>query len=133
MKKKRAISPPSRWNSLIGCGPMPGCGQARVLGVQVVDADGDVAVAVAQRVGLGPALVERQLDLEIGLGVAQVDEGEAVEIEPVGHLEPERRAVERDRPVELEHADHHVDGLGHARAPCWLLIRISADERVGSS
>ena len=53
MKKKRAISPPSRWNSLIGCGLEPGLGQAPVLGVEIVDAEGDVAVAVAELVGLG--------------------------------------------------------------------------------
>ena len=87
MKKKRAIRPPSRWNSLIGCGVDAGLGQARMQAVEVVDAERDVAIAVAVRVRLGAALVERQLDLEIGLGVAQIDQGEAVEVEPVGDVE----------------------------------------------
>jgi len=34
-----------------------------------------MAVAVAEVVGLGLALVDRQLDLEVVLGVAEIDEG----------------------------------------------------------
>src|SRR4051812_12045688 len=57
-----------------------GLGQAPVVAVEVVHAEGDVAVAVAVRVGLGAALVQGQLDLEVGLGVAQVDQREIVEV-----------------------------------------------------
>ena len=75
----------------------PGRLEAGVLGVEVVDDEGDVAVAVAERIGLGPPLVDGELDLEVGLGVAQVDEGEGVEVEPVRGLEPEG-ARGRSRP-----------------------------------
>src|SRR3954466_14778779 len=95
-----------------------GLGQAPVLAVEVVHAEGDVAVAVAMRVGLGTALVQGQLDLEVGLGVAQVDQREAVEVEAVSHVQAQRGSVEGDRPVEIEDADHHVNGFGHAWAPC---------------
>src|SRR4051794_23722584 len=94
-----------------------GLGQAPVLAVEVVHAEGDVAVAVAVRVGLGAALVQRQLDLEVRLGVAQVDQREAVEVEAVGHVQAQRGAVERDRLVEVEDVDHHMNGFGHAWAP----------------
>ena len=43
--------------------------EAGVLGVEIVDDEGDVAVAVAEVVGLGAALVDGELDLEIGLGL----------------------------------------------------------------
>src|SRR3954451_6330969 len=91
-----------------------GLGQAPVLAVEIVHAEGDVPVAVTVRVRLGAAVVRGQLDLEIGLGVAQVDQGEAVELEPVRDLQAKGGAVERDRLVEVEDADHHVDGFGHA-------------------
>src|SRR3954467_781185 len=45
-----------------------GLGQAPVVAIEVVHAEGDVPVAVAVRVGLGAALVQGQLDLEVGLG-----------------------------------------------------------------
>jgi hypothetical protein len=98
----------------------PGLAEPRVQAVEVVDAERDVAVALAVGVGLGPPLVQGQLDLEVGLRVAQVDQGEAVEVEPVGNVQAERRAIERNRPVEVEHADHQVDGLGHREGSLLL-------------
>ena len=113
MKKKRAISAPSRLNSLMGLGFSPSAFEARVLGVEIGNGQRDVAVAVAERVGLGAALVDRQLELEIGLAVAQVDEREAVEIEAVGDVEAESLPVEIDGAVLVEDADHGMDRLGH--------------------
>ena len=49
---------------------------ACVLGVEIVDAHADVTVAGAVRVRLGSALVERQLDLEIVLLIAEIDQRE---------------------------------------------------------
>ena len=69
------------------------------------------------RVGVGAVLVERELDLEIGFGVPQIDQREAVEVEPVGDIEAQCGAVEGDRPVQIQDPDHHVNGLGHVRAP----------------
>jgi hypothetical protein len=42
--------------------------QPTVLGVEVVRHESDVAVAVAEGVGLGAALVDGELDLEVGVG-----------------------------------------------------------------
>ena len=84
-----------------------------MLGVEIGDREGDVAVAVAERIGLGAALVDRQLELEIGLAVAQIDEREAVEIEAVGDVQSESLPVEIDRARLVEDADHGMDRLGH--------------------
>jgi hypothetical protein len=65
-----------------------------VLGVEVVDRERDVAVGVTVLVGLAAPLVDRELDLEVVLGVAQVDQREVVEVEAVGDLEPERPIIE---------------------------------------
>src|SRR5579871_4028052 len=46
--------------------------EAAMLGVQIVDDEGDMAVAVAERVGLRAALVDRQLHLEGRLAVGHV-------------------------------------------------------------
>ena len=48
-----------------------GGGEAGVLGVEVADGEGEVAVAVAEGIGRGAALVDGELDLEVGLGVAR--------------------------------------------------------------
>src|SRR5215813_1059812 len=91
-------------------------GQPRMLAVEIVDREGDIAVAAAMAVGLGLALVPGQLDLEILLGVAQIDQREAVEIEAVRGLHPERAVVESHRSVQVLHPDHDVDRLGHVRS-----------------
>src|SRR5262245_41301568 len=52
--------------------PEAGGGQAGMHPIQVVHAERDMPIAVAVLVGLGAALVERELDLEIGLRVAQI-------------------------------------------------------------
>ena len=77
-----------------GCSPRP---EPLVLRVQVIDREGDVAVRVAVLVWLAPAFVDRGLDLEVVLGVAQIYQGEVVEVEAVGDLEPECPLVEVDR------------------------------------
>ena len=63
-----------------------------VLGVQVIHREGDVAVAVAMLIGLVAPLVDRELDLEVVVRVAQVDQREALEVEPVGDLRPNPRS-----------------------------------------
>src|SRR6056297_769775 len=88
-------------------------GEARVLGVEVLDQHGEVAVAIAEVIGLGAALVDGEFHLEGAFVVGHVDEGEFLEVEPVGHLEPERALVEINRPRLVENADHAVNGFGH--------------------
>ena len=58
--------------------------EARMLGLDVVHRHRQMAVAVAVLVGLGTPVVDRQLDLEVRLRIAQVDQSEAVEREAVG-------------------------------------------------
>src|SRR3954451_10953414 len=70
---------------------------ALTLGVEIVDDDGQVAMAVAELVRLGPAMVDGEFDLERARRVAHVDQGEAVERDAVDHLEPHGPAVELDR------------------------------------
>src|SRR5690606_14604185 len=68
--------------------------EARVLGLDVVDREGDMPVAGAEVVGLALSVIDRQLDLEVGLGVPEINEREALELEAVGDLQPERGVVE---------------------------------------
>ncbi len=68
-----------------------------MLDIQIIDAKGDVTVAVAERIGLRTPLVDRKLDLEVGFAIPQVDERETVEVEAVGDLQPEGIAVDRRR------------------------------------
>ena len=88
-----------------------------MLGVEIVDAEGHVAVAVAQRVGLRAALVDGQLDLEIGFGIAQIDKREGVEIQPVGNFQAECRSIEVYRARFLKHADHRMDRFCQSLLP----------------
>jgi hypothetical protein len=66
--------------------------EAAVLGVQVADRKGDVAVAVAMLIRLLAALVDGELDLEVALGVAQIDQREVVEVEAVRAFSPNARS-----------------------------------------
>ena len=72
----------------MSAGLQPELLEAPVLGVEVVDRERDVAVAVAVLVRLAAALVDRELDLEVVLRVAQVDQREVVEVEAVRDLSP---------------------------------------------
>src|SRR5215210_516827 len=88
--------------------------EALALGLHVLDGEGDVPVAVAEVVGFGLALVQRELQLEFALGVAEVDQGEVVEVYAVRLFETEGLPVKRDRPVQVEDPDHAVYRLCHA-------------------
>jgi hypothetical protein len=48
--------------------------EAGMLGIEIVDREGDMAVAGAMLLRLSLALVPGQLDLEVILGIAQIDE-----------------------------------------------------------
>ncbi len=89
-----------------------------MLGVDVVHRHGEMAVTVTQIVRLGAPLIDRQLDLEIGLFVAQIDERECLEVDPLGNIEAECLIVEGNGFVRVEHADHRVNGFGHGLLQC---------------
>src|SRR5271165_1255268 len=86
---------------------------AFALGGRVGYDNRNVPVARAVRVGLLPALVQGQLDLEVVLGVAQVRKGEVREIEPVRLLHAQDFAIKAQRPIEVEDADHRMNHFGH--------------------
>jgi hypothetical protein len=78
-------------------GLQPGGFEPRMFGVQIIHREGDMAIAVAEVIGLGSALVDGQLELEIRFSVAQINQREAVEVEAVGDAEPEGGLVEFNR------------------------------------
>ena len=84
-----------------------------MFGGEIIHREGNVAIAVAERVRLGAPVIDGQLDLEIGLGVAQIDQGEAVEPKAVGNVEAEGATIEIDRARLVEHTDHRMNGLRH--------------------
>src|SRR5687767_5555 len=89
----------------------------RVLGIDVVDDERDMPVAIAELVGLSPALVDGQLELEICLGVTQVNQREPLELEPVRDREAESLLVEPHPALLIEHPDHRMNGLRHVSHP----------------
>src|SRR5580693_210687 len=88
--------------------------ETTMLRVEILDHEGDVAVAVAKIVGLGAILVDRELDFVRRLGIRKIDEREVEEVEAVGDVESERFFVESERPRLLQHADHRVDRFRHS-------------------
>jgi hypothetical protein len=75
------------------------------------------ALSVAEIVGLDTAMIDRELKLEIGFGIAQIDEREILEREPIRHVEVKGAPVERNGSLLVQHADHGVDSLGHGYLP----------------
>src|SRR3954468_13269930 len=102
--------------------------EAAVLAFEICDHHRQIAVAVARRIGFGASLVDRQFDLEIGLGIAQIDQRERLEVEPVGQFEAESVTVERDRAGLVQNPDHAVNGLGQTHPRCrggFVIDRLS--------
>ena len=62
-----------------------------VLGLEILDGEGDMAIAVAELVGPLTVVVDRQLDFEIGRLISQIDQREAVKRETVRDLKSEAR------------------------------------------
>ena len=60
-----------------------------MLGLEIGDRDRQVALVVAEAVGLGLPPVHRQLQLETCFDVAQVDQAEALEVQPLGDCQAE--------------------------------------------
>src|SRR5215467_6940398 len=87
--------------------------EVRMLGGQIINCDCQMAVAVAEAIRIMVAVIDRQLDLKIGLGVAQVNEREIRKAEAVCDAETEGALVEIDRTRLVDNAEHHVDRFGH--------------------
>src|SRR5260221_11151366 len=63
--------------------------EARMFGVDIVDDDGEMAVAVAERVSLLAIEIDGQFDLEGRGGMAQIDQREGRKFQVIGDLRPE--------------------------------------------
>src|SRR3954471_15968048 len=85
--------------------------EPRVFGIDIIDDDGKMAVAVAQRVALLAIEIDGQFDLERRGGMTQIDQREIRKLEMVGDLKPEGARIEVQRFRLVEHADHRVNGL----------------------
>ena len=55
--------------------------EATLLRLDIIDREGDVAIPVAEIIGLRAAVIDGELELEIRLVVAQIEECEVVELE----------------------------------------------------
>src|SRR5206468_11002456 len=88
--------------------------ESRMFGVDIIDDDSKMAVAVAQRIGLLAIEIDGQFDLERRGGMAQIDQREIRKLEMVGNLKPEGACVEVQRLRLVEHADHRVNGFSHS-------------------
>src|ERR1700742_2861675 len=67
--------------------------QPLMLRLERIDDHRDVSISIAEIVRLGSALLDGELELEIGLGIAQIDEREAVEVDAVRRRDTKRRLV----------------------------------------
>src|SRR5260221_372683 len=82
---------------------------AAMLGVEIVDDEGEMAIGLALRVGLAAPVIDGELELDVLARALDIDEGEAVEGEALLAVEAEGVAVEALGAVLVENADHRVD------------------------
>ena len=72
------------------------------------------------------------------LVVSEIDQGEAVEIEAIGDVQPKRVLVEVDRFIQVQNADHHMNGFRHQHTPeklphrriLFVVITLSYDPKA---
>ena len=77
-----------------------------MLGIQIFDRYSEMTVAIAQVIGVCLILVDGEFQFKRALRVAEIDEGEAGEVQTIGHLEAKRGVVKGNRPGFIEHTDH---------------------------
>ncbi len=105
--------------------------QTLALCAGVVDAEGDVAITVAMRILFSAFAIPGQLDLRIRFSIAQIGEREIGEIESVGDFEIECVPIELERTLQIVHADHCVDELGHLCVPSFCLSSLGVRSEAG--
>src|SRR5271156_4430481 len=88
--------------------------ETAMLCVEILDHEGDMAIAVAKIVRFGAILVDRKLDFVWRLGIRKIDKCEVGEVEAIGDVESERFFVESERSRLVQHADHRVDRFRHS-------------------
>ena len=107
--------------------------ESGVLGRDVINDESDMAVAVAEIVGIRAAAVHGQFDLKGSGFVVEVDKPEIVEGESAGDVQIKGATVEIERPLGVKGADHHVDGLCHRTGPFYRRRLCCGANRVGRS
>src|SRR5258705_10075359 len=88
-----------------------------MFGVDIIDYDGKMAVAVAKRIGLVAIEIDGQFDLEGRGGMTQIDQREIRKLDMIGNFKAEGARVEIQRFRLVEHADHRVNGFCHSVQP----------------
>src|SRR5258708_30488355 len=69
-------------------------GHSAMLGVEILDDEGEMAIGLAMRVRLGAPVIDGELDLDLLGRAPEIDEGEAVEGEAFLAVEAEGIAIE---------------------------------------
>jgi hypothetical protein len=84
-----------------------------MLGIDVIDHNRQVTVAVAQSIGLGAPLVDRQLQLEPHVVADHIDQGEGFEVQPLHDPQAKGLLIKGHGAGFVDNADHRVNKLGH--------------------
>src|SRR5690606_21396877 len=80
-----------------------------MLSLDIIHHHRQMAIAIAKRIRLGAALVDRQFQLETNLVAGHVDQRKIRKIHPVCDLQPERLFVIGHRAGLIDDADHRVN------------------------
>jgi hypothetical protein len=84
-----------------------------------VHGEREVPVAVAQKVRLRAAVIDRQLEFELALGIAQIEQREAFECQALRYCEAKGLFVERKGALLVENPDHGMNGFSHGIPLCF--------------
>src|SRR6476646_8658514 len=82
-----------------------------MLGVDVIDDDGEMAVAVTERIRLLAIEIDGEFDLEGRGGMAQINQGKIGKLQMIRDFKPESARVKIQRLRLVQNADHRVNGF----------------------
>src|SRR5690606_27373756 len=80
------------------------------------DDDGEMPIAVAQRIRLDAALVDGELEFEAHFIAGHVDQGEIGEVDAIHDAQAEGLFVEGNGARLVDDADHRVDKFSHGQS-----------------
>jgi hypothetical protein len=96
--------------------------EALMLGINVIDRDREMTVAITVYIGFVTPLIDGQLDFKMTFIIAQIDKFEVVEIETIRNPKAERLFVKVNGAVHVEHTKHGVNYLGHAASSSHMPV-----------
>ena len=111
-------------------GRKPDLDETLMFGVHVSNTDGEMAITIAQRIGHFATPVDGEFQLEITLGIAEIDQREVFELGAFRNLKPESLFVKFHRTLFVQHPDHRVDQLGHG---VFLLLPVDGPVMLRAS